>query len=132
MDAVQKIESFTKSAADSNTSSTADVDYGTYNLAGVTVDLTKYPYPFDHQANLEYTAGGYHYVSGSLRTAAVHELEGYVNPSDAPTIQTWYENTIAATPSVGTMYPTSAPTFEGEYVGVNVKYKLSISLMEVL
>jgi hypothetical protein len=78
------------------------------------------------------TAGGKHYVQGTLAATRVRNIEGYTDAAGWAAVQAWCEASWAAVPSTGDYYPISAPTATAENIidgGVKiVRYAVSLSL----
>lgn len=112
------------------------IDYGTITLGGVTITLTADPDVFLDTPTLELTAGGKHYVTGSLVAVYGKEIEGEIVGTDKAALRAWYVSTVQANPVAGSYYPTSPPSFSGLYKlvgGVQVLYyTVTMSLAVVL
>lgn len=111
IDAAQAIQSFNKSETDAAAEDIGSINYGTITLGGVTITLTAYPDVFLTSPTLELTAGGKHYVSGPNVVVEGKEIQGEIPAASLSALRTWYANTSVATPTAGTYFPVTAPTF---------------------
>lgn len=131
VDAAEEIERIQRDATTGG-GGDLEVDFGTYVLAGVTIDLTEYPYKYTEGPTLEIGASGSTYVSGPLTFYPTIEIEGRVaNESEANTIRSWYESTVGTSPAYGEYFPISPPEISAEYVNGLLKYTISITLQQM-
>jgi hypothetical protein len=115
-------------------------DLGTYSLAGVVLTLNKPINSYQEGPQLQLTTLGYHYVSGPKVVQKTKDIEGYFDTSTYPngvtTINSWYEGQVVSSPSSGSYYPISVPSFSAEKVIVSgvsaTRYTVSIVLALVI
>lgn len=135
VDAVQAVEVVIKEAANADVDDD-DVDYGTITLGGVVITLREYPNVFLDTPQLDLTAGGHHYVTGSLVTVEGVQIEGEIIGTAINTLRSWYSTTVTASPVIGQYFPTSPPLFKGFYKLVAgspvLYYEVSMALAVVL
>lgn len=87
--------------------STEQAYFGTWVLGDCTLNLLQPPYTYTDVPNLQLTAGGVHFISGTRAVTRVAELVGHTDATGYDDARTWYETTINASPSEEDWYPIS-------------------------
>lgn len=81
------------------------------------------------------TATGASYVTGALTAHKVRQIEGYLTTGAYDDVLGWYDETIAAVPSAGSWFPTSAPTATAEVVitgGMkSTRYTVTLTALQI-
>lgn len=110
--------------------------FGTQVLGSCTLTLISPPDTYQDGPNLELTPAGNHRVTGARVASKVKTLEGYTDASGWTALRTWYESTVAASPSAGALFPISPPTATAEVIvsgGVKTtRYTASVTVAEVI
>lgn len=111
-------------------------DLGTFTLNGAVLTLLRVPDTYDNLPELQMTAAGRHYVTGSTSVVKVKEIEGTTDAAGWALIRQWYEQTVVATPGVGDYFPIATPSASAEYKVVDgqkiVQYTVTLSLAEIV
>lgn len=85
---------------------------GTLTFGSAVVNLTAVPGTFDSLPQAELTPAGGHVITGPLVVVETRDVQGWVTAANKTALETWFTSTIAATPAVGSWFPTSPPRFE--------------------
>lgn len=111
-------------------------DLGTFTLNGAVLKLLSVPDTYDNLPELQMTAAGRHYVTGSTSVVRVKEIEGTTDQAGWELIRQWYEQNVVTTPVVGDYFPISVPSASAEYKVVDgdkiVQYTVTLSLAEIV
>ena len=111
--------------------------FGTWDLGSCVLNLLSPPYTFSDVPQLQLTAGGAHFISGTRTVTRIAQLVGHTDLSGYNAARTWMEDTIAASPAEGAWYPISPLVPEAEAIydiigGVRVDiYTLSVTLAQL-
>lgn len=111
-------------------------DFGTITIGGVVLTLLKPVNTYAQGPQVELTASGVHYVTGSLVAVLIKDVEGTTTASGWAQIQSWYESIVASVPAAGSLFPTSPPSAsaENKVVGgvTTAVYTVSLQLTRVI
>lgn len=109
--------------------------YGTETLGSATLTLTRPKETYQDGPELRMLATGSHYLTGTLAATRVRDVEGYTDATGWTNVRSWYETTIASTPSPGAWFPISAPTASAEVIidggAKSTRYTVTVQLAEV-
>lgn len=111
--------------------------FGTWVLGDCTLNLLQPPYTFQDVPNLQLTAGGVHFISGTRSFTRVAQLVGHTDATGYDDARTWFETTVAAAPATNDWYPISPLVPEAEAIhdivnGLRIDiYTLSITLGQI-
>ena len=136
-DAAQALEVILKEKEAEQTQSQELIpDLGTTTIGSTVLTLRKPEYTFGQGPEVQFTASGYHYISGPLVASVVRDIEGETDLTGWNNIRSWYTAQIPTTPTSGDYFPTSAPTATAERrlvdgVPTDV-YIVSIQLIQIL
>ena len=89
-------------------------DLGTITLGSAVITLTKPVDTFASTPQVEFTAGGVHYVTGPLVPYSIKDVEGETTASGWTALRNWYASTVSTLPATGSLFPISAPTATAE------------------
>jgi hypothetical protein len=118
--------------AQSATEASAEPDYGTYSLYGVTLTLMQDPDTYDGGPTVETGATGTDGIMGPLTASRMKRIQGWTTTSGAKaTIQAGFESAVGVRPSTGTWFPTAAPTFERQLVAGVWRQVVTMDLREI-
>jgi len=113
-----------------------DLDLGTITIGTTVLKLLKPVDTYASAPSMELTASGTHFISGSKIPYRIKDVEGRTDLTGWNDVRTWYESSIAATPSTGDYFPISAPTASAESIVISgvksTAYIVSIQLGEVI
>lgn len=113
IDAAQQLAVLTRSDEIAQQLQDNESTYGTYSIAGLTLNLTAAVEAYQDGPRMELAATGTHVIRGPLMATRLRKVQGWTHATNAgATIRTWYEQQIAATPAVGSWWPVSPPTTE--------------------
>lgn len=141
VDANEALQVILKQQEESETTAEEELpDFGTINIGGVVLTLTKVKESYNQGPQLQLTATGSHYVTGPLVVEKIKDIEGYFDTATYAngwsSIRSWYESQIVATPLSGSDFPISPPSATAEKKIVNgvntTRYTISIQLGVVL
>jgi hypothetical protein len=111
-------------------------DLGTFVLNGAVLTLLSVPDTYDSLPELQMTATGKHYVTGSTSVVRIKQIEGTTTQAGWELVREWYEDTVILTPVVGQYFPVSVPSASAEYRVVNgekiVQYTVTLTLAEIV
>jgi hypothetical protein len=110
--------------------------FGTVVLGQATITLTKPMETRQDGPSISLTAAGKTLLQGALKAHKLRQIEGYISQGTFADVLTWYDTTVAATPSTSTWFPVSAPTANAEAVIVGgakaTRYTVALSAIQVL
>ena len=108
---------------------------GTVTLGSATLTLLAPMETYQDTPQLQLTASGTHYLSGALTATRVRRIEGTTTSSGWTAVRSWYETSVASTPSAGTWYPISAPSASAEVIisggAKSTRYTVTVDVAEV-
>ena len=135
VDAAQMLAVMLRSDAIGTEVQDSESTYGTYNLAGVTLNLTAAPDSYDGGPVMEMAATGTHVIKGPLAASRVRKIQGWTHSSGAgSTIRSWYETQISVKPAVGAWWPINPPVIEQTPVIVSgakvTRYLVNVDLKQ--
>jgi hypothetical protein len=111
-------------------------DFGTITIGGVVLTLVKPVSSYAQGPQVQLTASGVHYVTGSLVAVLIKDVEGTTTASGWAQIQSWYESIVATIPAAGSLFPTTPPSASAENKVVNgvttAVYTVSLQLTRVI
>jgi hypothetical protein len=109
--------------------------FGTLTLGSCTITLTKPPETYQDLPGVALGAGGTSYITGPLSATKVKNVEGTTTSAGWTALQTWFDTTVAASPTVGQWFPISAPTASAEVIisggAKTTQYTVSLSLAQI-
>lgn len=107
-------------------------DLGTFTIGSAVVKLTKPPETYQDVPQMQLTAAGRSYISGSLGATIVRDIEGTTDAAGWASIQEWFEAATQATPQVGGYFPLSAPTASAQNKVIEglkvIQYTVNVTL----
>lgn len=110
-------------------------DLGTVTLGSATLTLLKPMETYQDTPQLTLTASGTHVVNGPLTATRVRQIEGKTDTTGWTNVRSWYENAVAAIPSVGDWYPITAPSSAARVLIVDgvktTEYTVTVNVAEV-
>lgn len=125
-------------AANKQVSKSLDRAYfGTWVLGACTLNLLQPAYTYQDVPNLQLTAGGVSFISGTRAFTRVAQLVGHTDAQGYSDARAWFETTVTASPAVDSWYPISPLVPEAEAIhdiinGVRVDiYTLSVTLAQI-
>ena len=108
---------------------------GTVTLGSATLTLLAPMETYQDTPQLQLTASGTHYLSGALTATRVRRIEGTTTSSGWTAVRSWYETSVASTPSAGAWYPISAPSDSAEVIisggAKSTRYTVTVDVAEV-
>jgi hypothetical protein len=111
-------------------------DLGTITIGSTVLTLLRPPDAYAVSPTMELTAGGTHYIQGTLIPYKVKDVEGTTDSAGWDAIRAWYETEISSTPSPGDYFPITSPSASAANKIVSgvttVEYTVSIQLGFVL
>ena len=111
--------------------------YGTWTLGSTTLNLLQPPETFQDNPAVELTAGGVHYLTGTLTATAVVNLQGHTDATGWAGVLAWYESTIPTRPGAGAWYPLVPPRTSAQPIYALVSglrtdiYTVEVSLAKI-
>jgi len=82
------------------------------------------------------TATGTSYVTGALKAHKVQQIEGYLSTGTFDDLLNWYDETIAAVPIAGSLFPISAPTSTAEVIisggAKSTRYNVTVTTLQII
>lgn len=110
-------------------------NFGTVTLGSATLTLLAPMETYQDTPQLQLTASGTHYISGALMATRVRRIEGTTDSTGWGNVRSWYETSVASTPSEDDWYPISAPSATAEVIisgGVkSTRYTVTVDVAEV-
>lgn len=111
-------------------------DLGTFTLNGAVLTLLSVPDTYDKLPELQMTAAGKHYVTGSVSVVRIKQIEGMTDQAGWELVRQWYEQNVILTPIPGQYFPVSVPSASAEYRVINgekiVQYIITLALAEIV
>lgn len=109
---------------------------GTVTVGSATITLTKPMETRQDGPQVALTTTGKSYITGPLEAHKVRSIEGYISSGTYDDVLSWYDTTIAAVPSAGSWFPTTAPTASAEPFligGVkSTRYNVTLTAVKIL
>ena len=105
---------------------------GVGETAAATIVLTADPVTYQDGPTLGLTTTGAHVIQGPLTATKVRRIQGTTSSASWAVIQTWYEEVVAAIPTVNSWFPISPPTATAEIIissgAKSTRYTVSFDL----
>ena len=109
---------------------------GTVTLGSATVTLVRPMETRRDGPQVALTAGGVSYITGPLVAHKIRQIEGFITTGTFADVLSWYDSTIASTPSAGSWFPISEPTATAEVIisggAKTTRYSLSLTVLQVI
>ena len=109
---------------------------GTVTLGSATITLTKPMETRRDGPSVALSASGTSYITGALVTHKVRQIEGYISSGTFADLLSWYDATIAASPTAGSWFPVSEPTATAEVIiaggAKSTRYSVSLTTLQII